>query len=391
MMWKITESTLIKQFADNYKSSVEDVFSVFPDVIHKINGSKILIKPNFWAPEPTGTGSITDIHLVRAVVETLLDFSPSEVIIGEGSAVGYAFNYEYDTNIVFKEIGLTDLVKDLPVKLVDLNTDQYVEVKRDDYIVFDRIRIAKHVQDCDLLINMPVVKTHIRTRSSLSMKNLKGVLMPQDKKRCHKIGLEEGIVDLNNAVNSDFILIDGIKGIEGVWEYPNDTVDLGVIIGSLNPITADRIGTMLMGIDPDKINTIRLAEQKGISPVESINEKIFPSHLVKNFKETSDRLQEMFPQTIIDIKEACTGCIGSIVAPLLQQYNKGHGDKFCGRVIIAGDSLNKKRISDYISKGKKVLLVGDCSKEECAQFAECDHIPGCPPEWDEVAEFLKKN
>jgi len=56
---------------------------------------------------------------------------------------------------------------------------------------------------------------------------MKGVMPGPEKKKTHQLGLELAIADLNSVVKPHFTVVDGLVGMEGLWEYPDDCVNLG--------------------------------------------------------------------------------------------------------------------------------------------------------------------
>jgi uncharacterized protein (DUF362 family) len=50
---------------------------------------------------------------------------------------------------------------------------------------------------------------------TLGLKNQKGLLLPEDKKRFHKLDLNDCIRALTQVVRPNLTLVDGIVGLEG--------------------------------------------------------------------------------------------------------------------------------------------------------------------------------
>lgn len=145
--------------------------------------STVLIKPNLASPSPSGSGEVTDCYVTEAVAKLALEMNPIRVVIGEGSGFGYDVTSPWEsrglqTMDAFKSSGTLEVAERLGVEVVDLNRDLQVEVKVDHPLVVDSYEIAKTVVDSDVIINVPVMKTHRRTIVTIACKNMKGVLPP---------------------------------------------------------------------------------------------------------------------------------------------------------------------------------------------------------------------
>jgi len=70
--------------------------------------------------------------------------------------------------------------------------------------------------EADVIISVPVMKTHDQTEVTLSLKNLKGLVTDAEKRRIHQLGVFEGVCDLNGLFCSSFAVVDGITAQEGL-------------------------------------------------------------------------------------------------------------------------------------------------------------------------------
>ena len=59
------------------------------------------------------------------------------------------------------------------------------------------------VTQADVIISVPVLKTHDQAEMTLSLKNLKGLESDKDKKALHKRGIFKGVADLASALKPD--------------------------------------------------------------------------------------------------------------------------------------------------------------------------------------------
>ena len=131
--------------------------------------SRVLVKPNQCKPSPRHSGCQADGDVVEAVTKLVLERNPKSVVIGDGAIAGYDFG-GFSTQESFDSSGVTEVANRLGVELRNLNAEAFEEVKVPGALVMDSVRIAKTVLESDVIISIPVLKTHIRTHATLSLK-----------------------------------------------------------------------------------------------------------------------------------------------------------------------------------------------------------------------------
>jgi len=117
-------------------------------------------------------------------------------------------------------------------------------------------------------VSAALLKTHSLTGVSLSMKNLLGIAPGEDvpagkKRRFHRLGLHESIVDLCLYRRPDLAIIDGRVACIG-GELGGRLEPHGLVIFSENPVAADAVGARELGLDPMSIRHLRLAHELGL-------------------------------------------------------------------------------------------------------------------------------
>ena len=139
-------------------------------------GDVVLIKPNLCYPVKPESGAVAKPELIAALAELSFEAGASRVIVGEAPIVGVK------TQEVFREAGLDKVAREVGFKLVDLNSDKLVEVEVEG-LSASPFKIAKTALKADVILNVPVLKTHILTGVTLGLKNMKGVIPESEKKR----------------------------------------------------------------------------------------------------------------------------------------------------------------------------------------------------------------
>jgi len=343
--------------------------------------SRVLIKPNQCKPSPRHSGCMADGDVVEAVAKLVLERRPGSVVIGDGAIAGYDFG-GFSTQESFDSSGVTEVAKRLGIELRNLNTDTAVEVSIPNALIMDRVRIAKTALDSDVIISIPVLKSHIRTHATLSLKNMKGVMPGVEKRKTHRLGLDMAIVDLCTVVRPSYAIVDATVGMEGVWQYPQDTRKLGLIVAGSDALYVDVVGAALMGIDPTQIMHLQyMAQKEGkratVDAIEVVGERITDHRQV--FKTGFDVFRARYPEVcFVQGDSACSGCTNELVSAITYMKQAGYGEQMKGLTVVIGNAV------DVRAEGKVVAL-GKCSADVKGVDA---HVAGCPPKEDEMVRVL---
>jgi uncharacterized protein (DUF362 family) len=252
---------------DNVKESVQRAVDLAGGLGVE-SGDVVVIKPNVKNQSPPGYGVVTDPRVVEALVEFAYSQGAKRVKIAEGAAYPTG---AYDTFAAFQTSGITDIARRWDVDLVDLNSYDSVDVDIPDGLVLDWIRLGRSVLKADLVVNVPVLKTHRGTLLSACLKNVGvGCATREEKKRLHRLGIDEGLVDVYSIVRPGFNVVDGIVALEG--DGPNlphgKERHLGLIVAGMDGVAVDAICTKIMGFRPSIVKHVRLAEEKGLGVMD---------------------------------------------------------------------------------------------------------------------------
>jgi len=252
----------------NIKNIAQSIQSLLELLSLKIKPKTVLLKPNLVIGAPPGKGIATNVNVVKAVVDWLKQ-KGKRIVIAEGSA-------SMPTMQAFKESGYFT-IKD--VEFVDLNNDEYVDVKVKHPLAWRLIAVAKTFYKARYIINLPVAKCHHLAGVSLGIKNLMGVLQPLGKMHEHgtkshihhewsyslmpkkkaKILFEKRLIDLLRVRPIDLTLIDGTYSLQQ-WETSPFPLKTMFALASTDIIAADIVCTQIMGMPPEKIYHLQLAQ-----------------------------------------------------------------------------------------------------------------------------------
>jgi len=335
-------------------------------------GSRVLIKPNLCKAARRGSGFVTDAGVVEAVAKLVLEMSPASVVIAEGAMAGYD-SEGYPTDDALVVTGVAAVGRRLGVEVRNLNVDTWEEVDIPGALVLDKVKIATTVLESDVIISVPVLKTHLRTNVTLSLKNMNGAMPGAEKRKSHRLGLDQAIADLNSVIGPHYAIIDATVGMEGTWRIPEDSRAMGLIVAGSDPVYVDVVGASLMGIDAALVWHLQLAakregKQAALSAIEVVGEDVAGCR--QSFKAAFDVFRSRFPQVDIVLGEgACSGCTAELVSALSYMSKAGYDEQMKGLTVVVG----KPPVVDISGRA---VAVGDCAKGMADGVV---HVAGCQP------------
>ena len=326
-------------------------------------GSRIGLKPNLAVARPAQEGATTAPELVEGVIQYLQGHGLKDLVILEGSWIGAS------TRQAFQLCGYADLARGYGVDLVDLQKDgaHTCSVEGLD------LRICDTMNDIDYLINFPVLKGHCQTKMTCALKNLKGCIPNEEKRRFHSLGLHRPIAYLNKAVRSDLIVVDGLVG-DLDFEEGGNPVQMDRIIVGTDPVLVDSYVAHLMGWEPGDIPYIGLAERIGVGRVFGPSSEVVvlnAQHTTARIKPTR-QVQEL--ARYIEENQACSACYGSLIHALGRLQERGLLHR-APRGIVIGQGFQ--------GQGGRGFGVGRCT----GGFDS--YIKGCPPTAKAILDFLQ--
>lgn len=339
---------------------------------------KVLLKPNIlWGGTKNMPpyGRVTTSVIVECLLQILHDRGCRDITIGEGTIP----NKELDSTTArgFHWTGIAKVAEKYGAKLVDFNSEPYEEL----YLEAVKIKVARCVVDSDFLIDIPVLKAHRQTKVSLGMKNLKGCLAINSKKKFHMHDLNRLIALLNMKVRPSLTIIDGVYGLERGPEFLGTPHRMNLIIAGKDVFSCDIVGAAVMGIKPDEVDHLReYASLPGrIASLDGVEIKGEPVDQVARKFEWRLSFEEVFRQYGIEgltIQEPgnsfCSGCSAILTALAGVLTKDCPGEIFDGVEICAGREVRAK------TESKKVLLLGDCAVSTNKELKDAVRIMGCP-------------
>jgi len=233
------------------------------------DGQKVTLKPNLVhqpalpGREQTRTdskvvpGFTTDIRIVKALAQQMLKAAQCKVAVAEGTP--------NDATKMFDFLGYTQMARQAGIQLVDLDRSVRTKVKIDGP-ARKEYSLPVATQTCDVLVDVPVMKTHQLAGVTLGMKNLFG-LLPEPRKVFHA-RLDEVLCDLCAARKPDLVIVDGLVAMEGQGPLEGTPVPMGLLVAGTDVVAVDTVCAAIMGFEPSRVTHLALAAKRGLGEAD---------------------------------------------------------------------------------------------------------------------------
>ena len=304
---------------------LQEIYDLISDIYKKtdgpeVSGKKVLLKPNILTDDDPAKCICTHPVVVEAMIR-FLQAGGATVFVGDSPAV-------HSKKFRAEKTGIFNVCRRTGATWVDF-TKNPIEKK----LRKGRIKIASVVEEVDLIISLPKFKNHELVYFTGAIKNTLGLVPGFSKAKQHarhqdRTSFSEFLVDLNEAVLPDYFLMDAVMGMEGPGPGRGIPVEIGLILGSTNPLILDMTASKIAGYEPiviptsksaffrknwlqsedeiayegPEINTLIKKDFKKI-PI-SVNRNIAMQFMMKRIKPL--RKLERRP---VFIHENCTGCL----------------------------------------------------------------------------------
>ena len=216
-----------------------------------VKGKRVLVKPNILTDDDPAKCISTHPVVVEAMIR-FLQAGGATVFVGDSPAV-HLQKFKGEKSGIYKVCEKTG------ASWVDfLENPDEVNLRK------GKVRIASIINQVDLIISLPKFKNHELVYFTGAIKNTLGLVPGFSKAKQHALHQDrsrfgEFLVDLNEALTPHYFLMDGIMGMEGPGPGRGLPVEIGLLLGSTNPLIMDLTASRIAGYEPMLIPTSRTA------------------------------------------------------------------------------------------------------------------------------------
>ena len=232
-------------------------------------GQSVVIKPNIAWDQPPEIPANTNPDLIGALVRDCIKAGASKVTIFDHTCHKWERSY--------KTSGIAKAVTDAGGVMAPANLEKhYREVELPKAKTLKKALIHKAMLDCDVFINVPVLKHHGGAKLSLTMKNLMGVVW--DRRFFHKNGLDQCIADICFAPRKpDLNIIDAYRilrknGPQGRAAEDGEITKYQML--GTDMVALDAAAAKLFGMKPSELEYVKIAGEMGAGKADLSKVKI---------------------------------------------------------------------------------------------------------------------
>jgi len=225
-------------------------------------GQTVVVKPNIGWDRAPEYGANTNPKLVGKIITDCIAAGAKEVFVFDNTCDNWRRCYATS--------GIEKAAKDAGAIVVTGSSEgNYKNVTLPQGKSLKAAKVHEKILECDVFINVPVLKHHDGAQISLAMKNLMGIVW--DRTFWHNNNLDQCIADMVTYRKPDLNIIDGYRvlkrnGPKGV-SINDASLEKAQII-STDIVAADAAATRIFGAEPATIRHIKIAGDAGLGVMD---------------------------------------------------------------------------------------------------------------------------
>ena len=368
--------------------------------------AKVFIKPNlvYWNRhcDFPKWGMLTTSSVMEEILILLKEHGVNDITIGEGVITENPKDRETSKD-AFEKLGYNILKERYGVKVYDIFERPFEKVELAEGV---SAKMNADMLHSDFLIDVPVLKTHAQCVVSLGLKNLKGLINIPSWKKFHgddpKYTLHYNVSQLANKAPPGLTIIDGIYTLERGPTFDGKAHRSDILVASNNMLSADLVGSSLLGIAPTAVPHLVQAAKDRNRPIdlsdieikgENIEDLATPhgwDYIYKNNNTLPLSYARAgigglsYPKYDTTICTYCSFYNGVLLTAIKSAWK---GKDFDNIEILTG------KIMEPSEGMNKTILLGQCivnKHKDHPNIKELIVIDGCPPEVDSIQSALRQ-
>jgi uncharacterized protein (DUF362 family) len=229
-------------------------------------GAKVVIKPNMSFASGPQAATNTHPAVVGEVAKMCSEAGASKILVLDN-----VLHQPQDCLSLSKIPEYCEKVPKTSVHVLK-GKRMFTPVKVEKGKLIKTMDVASDVLDADVLIAVPVGKSHVMSGVSLSMKGMMGLIL--DRRPFHDMKLHDCIVDMVTVLKPHLVVVDGTRILTtGGPGGPGNVLPLDLVIASTDMVAADAqmvaLGTWYgKKIQPNQVSHIRIASERGLGSLD---------------------------------------------------------------------------------------------------------------------------
>jgi uncharacterized protein (DUF362 family) len=221
-------------------------------------GANVVVKPNICVSYRTYEyAATTNPWVVGTLVKMAFEAGAKSVKVLD-------YPYGGDAAEAYANSGIAQQVKAAGGQMVVMSDRKYVGTRVSAGRWLKQTSVYDDVLKADVLINVPIAKTHGSATVTAGMKNLMGVV--RDRSAMHG-NLGQAIADLNTLVKPDLTVVDCVRILTANGPSGGrlgDVKKLDTVVASADIVAADSYTATLFGLKPNDLDYVRIGAAMGL-------------------------------------------------------------------------------------------------------------------------------
>ena len=230
-------------------------------------GQTVTVKPNIAWDQPPEMAANTNPELVARIVKACFEAGAAKVQVFDTTCNPWRQTYEHSgIAAAAKRAGATVVGGDTANDRNYLET-YYAEVPVPKGTTLSAMMVHQFIRECDVLINVPVLKVHGGAAVTCCMKNLMGIVSKEYQRKFHARGLNRCIAECASVRRPDLNIVDAYRvmtkrGPRGV--DASDVRELGYLLAGCDMVALDTAGAKMLQVPPRKVGYLAEGEELGL-------------------------------------------------------------------------------------------------------------------------------
>lgn len=223
-------------------------------------GEKVTIKPNVGWDRTAEQAANTNPILVGEIVRLCLAAGAAEVIVTDVTC--------NDPRRCFLRSGIRGEAEKAGARVILPQAEDFVQTNLQGELL-TVWPVLKYFVFTDRLINMPIVKQHSLSSCTIGMKNFYGILGGR-RNQLHQ-QIDQSIVDLAAFCRPTLTVVDATRVLLRNGPQGGSLDDVAIentVICATDQVAADARGTEFLGLRPEQVGHIVLAEKSGLGMID---------------------------------------------------------------------------------------------------------------------------
>ena len=343
-------------------------------------GLKVLLKPNAGRVADPSSGVVTNPRVLAAVADAFLEAGAS-VAIGESPITGVK------TMEALEAAGHAAVARERGITLIDFDAVPPVKTFVPEGVAIHELQLCAPLLQYDLIVSIPVMKTHMHTGVTLAVKNMKGCLWRRSKVAFHMLppverytekSLGIAIADMAGVLRPHLSVIDGTIGMQGLGPSAGSVQKNGCVVAGADAFAADAAACALMGTRAELIPHLYLGARRGYGIIDLEMIKVCPGNWrswAVVFEKPPENIALQWENVTILDKNSCSACQSTLLL-FLKKYGSTLTDYF-----PEGKPVNIAIGKGHTDVPEGTLCIGNCT---AAHKARGIFVKGCPPVGSEI-------